>query len=446
MVLRGRRVSEGWLADIWERQAFDKRRLRTTSGVAFKVIFPGLRTGEAGPDFRDAILALPGGSLLRGDVELHLEAAGWQQHGHYHDPAYDNVVLHVLLDSGGPQALTSTGRPILSLELAGRVGPARHSPAELVPLPGPGGAIRPATNTGGSSKATLCVAESPVAVLPTPAADPQLSYVVAPCRHNLPKRTPEAREDLFRRLAVERFQAKQAVFEGELAVFDGEQALYAGLMEALGYSRNRAQFRELALAFPLTSLGLLKHAPAIEHALLAAAGLGADATALAEIGLTIPPPLQWQTLGVRPDNWPHRRIAQFAAVLDRLLPGGLVDELLAGVAEEAGPRTLRDQWRDALRELGPQRADSIAINVLLPFAAAYGQATCQFLLSETATAAFLAYPPEGANQVTRRLHQDVLGALPPPPGAAGEQALLHVWDHWCHQKVCALCPLGARLR
>ncbi|HEY8695412.1 MAG TPA: hypothetical protein VIR57_22000, partial [Chloroflexota bacterium] len=92
-----------------------------------------------------------------------------------------------------------------------------------------------------------------------------------------------------------------------------------------------------------------------------------------------------------------------------------------------------------------QRADAMAINVLLPFAAAYGQATCQFLLTEAAVRAFLAYPSEGANQVTRYMRRDILRSMASvAKGAAGEQGLLHVWDRWCHHKVCALCPLGSR--
>src|SRR5205814_925805 len=103
----------------------------------------------------------------------------------------------------------------------------------------------------------------------------------------------------------------------------------------------------------------------------------------------------------------------------------------------------REVWHKQLRELGPQRVDAIAINVLLPFAAAYGQATCQFGLADAAQAAFVAYPAEGGNQITRTMRTEVMGALAAcTAGACGEQALLHVWDSWCHLKLCAVCPLG----
>lgn len=413
-----RRRDEAWLASIWERQSFDRHALRTTSGVAFQVVYPGRRTGEAGPDFHDAILALPDGSLLRGEVEIHLESGGWEHHGHQRDPAYDRVLLHVVLAAAAP-TFTSQGKPVLTLELAGRLTSKRsHEPARTAESP-----------AGDSGTA-------------------QLSYVVAPCQQHLPRRAPAGLQALLHSLALERFQTKQAVFEGELAVYEPEQVLYAGLLEALGYSRNRVPFRGLAALAPLVALP--RRAEAIERLLLEMAGLIQGGQAV-QAGVCAQPldASEWQTVGVRPDNWPARRITQFATILARLRPGSLLDELL-GPLSEAGPldaKSLRDEWGRMLREVGPQRANAMAINVLLPFAAAYGQATCQFGLSELAVEAFLAFPAAGANQVTSYMRRTILGPLAnAATNAPGEQALLHVWDRWCHEKVCAVCPLGARSR
>jgi hypothetical protein len=433
---------ERWLSDIWDRQSFDRRHLRTTSGLGFKVVFRGLLTGEAGPDFRDAILALNDGSLLRGDVELHLESSGWRQHGHHRDPAYDRVLLHVVLDDDEP-ARNSRGEPVLTLELAGRLQPRR-------------------------------VAETRAAV-----AVPQLSYVVAPCQGALPRKPQDELAGLLRQLGLERFRAKQAAFEGELAILEPDQVLYAGLMEALGYSRNRKPFRELAALVPVEAVRCAPNAAGVEALLLEAAGFtpGSDGRgAGGPIGGSCPPAppasdpatqqahstaqcspgpgaagrrpapaLEWQTVGVRPDNQPERRIAQFAAILERLLPRGLLEELLRLLVEGTPPARLRRVWRDQMAEVGPQRTDAMAINVVLPFAAAYGQATCQFGLSEAAEQAFLAFPREGANKITSYMRRGILGPLAGlAEGAAGQQALLQIWDRWCHQKVCALCPLGRR--
>ena len=456
------RRDERWLAGVWASQAFDKRRLRTTSGLTFKVVFAGLCTGGPGPDFRDAILALADGSLLRGDVEIHLESSGWRQHGHDRDPAYDGVLLHVVLEDDQP-ARTSRGEPVLTLELAGRLR-LKSLPAAEPPAPRPLLAVR-------ESSPALRLAPAPVAVLEQPetparpeetSSGPlavQTSYVVAPCRGVLPRQEPKAVAGLLRRLALERFAAKQAVFEGELAVFEPEQVLYAGLLEALGYSRNRAPFRRLAQLAPLDALRCARTAAAIEQLLLEAAGLAPASGALENAGRTgeTLTPSDWQTAGVRPDNLPAKRIAQFAAMLARLLPLGLLDALLAPLLEgtpSPGSRSAQDRSGHSqsaqdlcAQHFGPQRAAAMAINVVLPFAAAYGQATCQFLLSEAAVEAFLAQPAEGSNQVTRYMRRDILGAhAGATVGAAGEQGLLHAWDQWCHHKVCALCPLASAQR
>jgi Protein of unknown function (DUF2851) len=409
---------ERWLADIWQRQAFDRHNLQTTSGLAFRLVYPGRQTGEAGPDFQDAILALDDGRLLRGGVELHVHGSGWFQHGHHLDPAYDGVALHVVLEAG-PPAINSQGQLIPTLELAGRLAGRR-----AVAQPGEG--------------------------------RPQLSYLVQPCRHALFGTSGPKLEATLSSLALERFQAKQAVFEGELATLEPEQALYAGLVEALGYSRNKGPFRELSQLVPIDALHCQTSMPGIQQLLLAGAGLGDEEARplMANAGL-VPvtvAPATWQRVGVRRENWPEQRIQQMAVILHRLLPIGLIDELLAALLELEGSTKIRGEvarlrrdWQGQLAELGQQRADAIAINVLLPFAAAYGQATCQFLISDLATQAFLAYPAQGPNQVTRYMRQDILGPLARSAnGAAGEQALVQVWECWCHEKVCALCPLAQR--
>src|SRR5579883_196631 len=535
------RRDERWLSTVWERQSFDRRGLRTTSGLRFKVVFPGLCTGGAGPDFRDAILALADGSLLRGDVELHLESSGWREHCHHHDPAYERVLLHVVLEDDDP-AVNSAGQRVPTLELAGRLGPVRtRQPANGLPMPLPEGlpstqrdgriaapaespngcpppllaqpprALRagepaftqpgferppseptprePHQPAGATAKGALRESK---AVLTVPRADSrlpaestdwgsqqalgamapgtlgqreavltlrradgasaqegeaaQLTYVVAPCKRVLPRAGAEALRPLLSELALERFAAKQSVLEGELAVFAPEQALYTGLMQALGYSRNRAPFRQLAQLVPLPAVACAGSAAQIEELLLAGAGLTfAPASLLIQAGLTgeTLPAGAWTSVGVRPDNLPQRRIQRFAAILARL-GRSLLDDLLAPLAGGSP-----DDWKLAVRqhlaELGPQRIDAVAVNVLLPFAAAYGQATCQYLLAENATQQFLRYPPEGGNQITRYMRREILGDLAGvAAGAAGEQALLHIWHRWCHEKVCALCPLGSK--
>ena len=61
-----------------------------------RVISPGRWNRGPGPDFRDAQILDESGRARRGNVELHLEASAWIQHGHADDPAYQDILLHVV--------------------------------------------------------------------------------------------------------------------------------------------------------------------------------------------------------------------------------------------------------------------------------------------------------------------------------------------------------------
>ena len=89
-------IREADLAKIWAGQSFAPLALRLSDGRSPRVILRGRPGGGAGPDFRDAVIAFDG-EERRGDVELHLHASSFRVHGHDKDPAYNRVVLHVVV-------------------------------------------------------------------------------------------------------------------------------------------------------------------------------------------------------------------------------------------------------------------------------------------------------------------------------------------------------------
>lgn len=100
---------------IWKHKLFPLESLHTTTGELVEVIDTGLHNHHAGPDFFNAKIKI-GGVLWVGNVEIHQKSADWYQHGHDHDPAYDNVVLHI---TGNPdvEVVTSSGRRLPQLLL-----------------------------------------------------------------------------------------------------------------------------------------------------------------------------------------------------------------------------------------------------------------------------------------------------------------------------------------
>ena len=81
---------------VWKHKLWPIKPLETTDARSIEVVDPGLyNRRDAGPDFFNAKVKI-GGTLWVGNVEIHDRASDWYQHGHDHDSAYDNVVLHVV--------------------------------------------------------------------------------------------------------------------------------------------------------------------------------------------------------------------------------------------------------------------------------------------------------------------------------------------------------------
>jgi len=85
------------LQKFWKSPKLTKlsQPLKTTAGRTVEVLYSGTENLDSGPDFKDAIIKLDG-TLLKGDIEVHLDASGWYAHQHHTDPAYNNVILHVI--------------------------------------------------------------------------------------------------------------------------------------------------------------------------------------------------------------------------------------------------------------------------------------------------------------------------------------------------------------
>lgn len=188
----------------------------------------------------------------------------------------------------------------------------------------------------------------------------------------------------------------------------------------------------------------------------------------------------WRLSGVRPANAPPRRIAAAAALLARAQPDGLARRLLDCLALTAGApahtvRRVLDlltvpgagfwaQHADFTHEqhgrgqalsggrseaalIGPARASEIAVNIVLPWAAATGQVQGDIRLAAQARRMYEAWPGLAGNSIAAMMRGlwSAHGAALPLRSARRHQALLHVWHHWCAEKRCTRCPIGARL-
>jgi hypothetical protein len=387
-------LTEADLAAIWEGQRYPPGSLLHADGSAVEVLHPGRRGRGSGPDFRDAAVRQDGREQ-RGDVELHVRASYFLQHGHQFDPAYDRLVLHVVFadDVGG-----------------------------LSPLPG-GGRVPVAS----------------FAVWVNERAADIASWLRRPPLWHEPCHDATARLGIARvrselgRGGSERFRARAEALAREAALEGPDEALWRALMEALGYGGDRAGFSRLARALPAAFLMqvLSRGVQGAVYATLASvAGLAAPLEGLSPLS----PPLR--RAGGRPANRPEARLRAAAALL-AAGPQGLAARALTDVGEIERPSALVRRWQPP--PLGTARATELLVNAVLPFVAGCAPETAGRCLEIAGR-----LRPNAPYGKTLFLERN----LAPSPGkraaasALEQQGLLELHASWCSRGGCGRCPLS----
>lgn len=82
---------------IWQKNFFDKTKLKTTSGESLEIINCGVLNEDSGPDFINAHIKINNVDLY-GSIELHKFSSDWISHKHQNNIAYKNVILHVVFE------------------------------------------------------------------------------------------------------------------------------------------------------------------------------------------------------------------------------------------------------------------------------------------------------------------------------------------------------------
>ncbi len=392
------------MADVWEQRTYAGHYLVDCCGRHLRVVFPGRRWGGPGPDFRGAVLAESSGRLIRGDVEVHVRASSWAAHRHASDPSYAGVVLHVV-QLADVLALDGRGQHVPTVQLELRPGDAGALAAERL------------------------------------------------WRRTPPAHGPCVREAASVRHVVEaagraRFRARVARFEGDLHAVEADQVVWRGVCEALGYRRNTQPFGQLADAvpWPQAAAVVAERGPVgLAGLLLGTAGLLSEATLpeahawrALQRSLGLRPALRrssWDRAQLRAGNAPEQRCRGLAELTARWSTGP-ADYVLQQVA--AATRARWPKLWQATRAapwIGRGRAQGVAINVLLPFAAACGLADAEAL--------FERLPGEPGNRVVRYMASQLSESGVRFRGACQQQGLLHLFKFTCAARVCERCPARA---
>jgi hypothetical protein len=455
---------------IWEHGFSSEAPLFTSDGLPVRIFSPGRANQDGGPDFTGARIQIDG-RLYHGDVEIHRTPRDWRRHGHHTDPHYNRVILHVVVDGdrSAPPARTAGKRTvpllILRTHLNETVPPRRYAPDHRGPATG----LR-----------RLPCAESPPEVSPT-----ILRKRLLRLGWKWLGRRSRGLEDRLTHILAEEHGVSYD--PGELLSASAwEQLLYEGVMEGMGFAKNRKPFRTLAENIPLQLLRRFRlHDTEVMQAMLfGAAGLLPSSRGLQHkenrilvrrlrrrwrtLRRIVRRPLlneaDWLFFRLRPVNFPTARLA----VMSFLLPEFFRNNCLPGVfgcfAEGAPParqglRILRnmfvvhpdeywsghlDFWNPASSRgvaLGTGRIDTIILHLVVPAAMLRARLAGNRTLATRARAIALALPPLPSNAVTRMMERDLLRDRAGFRAPIVRQGMMHLWKEYCRKKRCGHCPI-----
>ena len=419
------RVPESILARIWN-DGWHNRELRSVDGRRVAVVYRGIWTHSDGPDFRDAMLDIDG-RLVTGSVELHVKASDWTAHGHQHNPAYDEVITHIVLENDVPEPCSGpSGRPLVTIDISAFLnGPIDSFAATVLPM-----------DLGALGNR---------ACLPT-LADGRTELV----------------HDALRQAGWRRMSDKQLRYQQSLQQFAPAEVLYRG-MGSLGLTANRDGMQAIADRLPLALLDRVMSRYGETGVLAALLGIGGflplspgyvamldEEVSTREIerswqelreDVAIVPlsTSAWNLNRVRPLNHPVRRLASMASIVSQ----SGIDGLLATFLETAGAG-----WGDWLASarpgIGASRRQQVIVNTFAPFFAAYAETGDEDDLQQAIGQIWSGLAGSVDDGVARRTLRQITGGKRFPVKSAIEvQGLHQIGRFGCEQLRCFECPIAA---
>ena len=407
---------------VWKHKIFPLNELTTTTGQRLEIIDTGLSNRDAGPDFFNAKIKLDG-VLWVGNIEIHTHSSDWFKHGHHQNPVYDNVILHVAtyIDA---EVYRSNGDSIPQWQLA--------CPEHIRE----------------NFKELSSTDKYP------------------PCYRIIPSLSKLTIHSWMSALQMERFEQKNAHLIERLRFCNNhwEDAFFITLARNFGFSLNAEAFEEWAKHIPLRAID--KHRDnlfQVEAFFFGQAGILGDIDGdeyylrlkreykyLAhKFELNPMDVTRWRFLRLRPNNFPHVRIAQLANLYHRSY--GLLSQLM----EKETLKEVRDLLRGGTSEywlshytfggcspaypktLSDSSLNLIIINTVVPFLYAYGIHRGKEKLCSRATAFLEGLKPEN-NYIIRMWSECGLKVS----HAGDSQALIQLKKEYCDKKKCLYCRIG----
>jgi hypothetical protein len=495
---RTHNIHERFLRHIWSKQ-YLTADLQTADGKTLKVFNVGQLNSDGGPDFCNAKIKIDG-VTYSGDIEIHRTVFEWLQHQHQEDPRYNKVILHVVLEttSNIPPTIVYSGRQIPILVLGQFLTGSIQTIWQKAIL----------DERAKKLETIQCFNKN--SILTSEALDRWLIKLAVERLELKLRRFDERLKQLAheRRMTLHEWQRSYGNLpvEGEhneiplpfpeLAQNDfsdknlWEQVLYEGVMEGLGYSKNREPFLRLAENVTLkiiAGIGMPILDTTIESLMFGVAGLLPKSKCLEEKEARqyvhklhrswkelrpqyhgeILHPADWQFFPTRPSNFPTIRIAAASLLIKELLEHDvfrcIVQILKANTpAAEKEHKLIRiftietnDFWRHHysfnkfsstnVTALGVSRIREIIINTVLPIALLYARIFKDKTVREGVLNVYQSLPAFENNSIIRLMEKQLLKKRLSLKCVSRQQAVIQLYRFYCAEERCSDCDLGAVL-
>ena len=418
-------MNEKLLHFIWKFRLFNQTLLTDSEGEPVEIIHHGMHNTHAGADFQQARIRIAN-TLWAGNIEIHVQGNEWFAHKHNADPAYNNVILHVVYEQKGPLAVRQNGQTIPTIELKNRISPALLSRYEELAK--------------------------------------RKDWI--PCARFF-KDTPQLTlRSFLDRLLVERLESKVEQVNLLLAESenDWENVMFQMIARYFGASVNKDAFYMLAKSLPVKIWA--KH----QHDLLQTEALVFGQAGFLTEDLIDEYPVQlrkeynylkrlhqlqpmdkhiWKFLRLRPSNFPTLRLAQLAALMHKEVK--LLSQILDSKDSKAIHRFFGFKVSDYLHDhyqfdklskeeensLGAGMKDILLINAVAPVLFAYGKYKGEEAYCERAVQLLESCKPESNSIINGWKKLDVK-----PANAFESQYLLQLKIEYCDKFRCLECAVG----
>ncbi|MDP2173558.1 MAG: DUF2851 family protein [Candidatus Cloacimonadaceae bacterium] len=431
-------MEEKFLYHIWDEGHLNPE-LKTAGGKSLRIIYPGQYNTNRGPDFCNAIISIDG-NAIGGDIEIHLNTYDWIAHSHHEDHFFNNTVLHVVLEHRQNSHLTikENGETIEILELKNQLSEdidkllARQRPGE-----------KPAS-------ISYC---------------DLLSAVDA-----------DTLSSILGYYGMRRFRSKVKRFNASLILSDFDQVLYEGMMEAVGYDKNKLNLLKIAQLIPYrlirewhqqgmdaldlisiicVSSGLLeKSQKLVDEGFAALLRQRFEAQGFFAQRLDIP----WQLFRIRPTSHPIYRIIALCSLILKTTDSGLINYFISHVRDFS---LKEGDWYRGFNAIfaknvlpgaekfpkpGKGVIGNIYLNIFLPVVHLYHEKISDTKNLSRILDEYQSFPALQDNHITRfmanhtnpNLIKLALGK------SIHQQGLIDIYYRFCRYRLCDECVTNAR--